>query len=354
MLLPLLDNIINIDSINIGKGRIKPQVPGTKVVFCMQNVKTVPGTFEEHAFFWQPPGFSAMLLMDQIPCVRRVKSAQSWGNDGSPALWEIASTRRKYHVHRRPYMKESHGALQGDMGLPRLLALIFIPTALATAAYVLAGLVQQAIPSLLLFFLVATLILFPIELGVVLRASKRYFGSYSLRSAFANHKHMPWWKVLAYAVVLFGYAGLMSAAIGPLERMVAAPLADKLYSNIPAYFNWDNLEYLRNYPKGVLLITCIAFLAFNVVVGPVVEELFFRGYLTSRIGRFGKWSPVIVTVLFSLYHLWLPFNNLFRTLVFLPAAYVAWRQKNIYIAIVFHCLCNLISTIGFIVALYAV
>lgn len=251
-------------------------------------------------------------------------------------------------------MKESPIVLQGDMGFSRLLALIFIPTILTTAVYVGVGLVFQTIPSLLLFFLVATLILFPIELAVVLRASKKYYGSYSLKSAFANHKHMPWWKILIYAVVLFGYAGLMSAAISPLERMVAAPLADKLYSSIPTYFNWDNLEYLRNYPKGILLATCVGFIAFNVIVGPIVEELFFRGYLTSRIGRFGKWSPVIVTVLFSLYHLWLPLNNLFRILVFLPAAYVAWRQKNIYIAIVFHCLCNLASTIGFIVALYAV
>jgi len=251
-------------------------------------------------------------------------------------------------------MKQSPIVLQGDMGLPRLLALIFIPTILATAAYVVVGLSQQAIPSLLLFFLVATLVLFPIELGVVLRASKRHYGSYSLRSAFANHKHMPWWKILAFALVLFGYAGIMSAAIGPLERMLMSPLSDRLYRSIPAYFNWDNLEYLRHYPKGILLTTCVGFIAFNVIVGPIVEELFFRGYLTSRISRFGRWSPVIVTVLFSLYHLWLPLNNLFRILVFLPAAYVAWRQKNIYIAIAFHCLCNLISTIGFIVALYAV
>jgi len=251
-------------------------------------------------------------------------------------------------------MKESHVTLQGDLSLARLVALIFIPTILVTTAYVIAGLVQQAIPSILLFFVLATLILFPIELAVVIRASKRYYGSYSLRSAFANHKRMAWWKILAYAVVLFGYAGIMSAAIGPLEKMMFSPLSDRLYRSIPAYFNWDNLEYLRHYPKGMVLTTCIGFIAFNVVVGPVVEELFFRGYLTARIGRFGKWSPVIVTVLFSLYHLWLPFNNLFRILVFLPTAYVAWRQKNIYIAIVFHCLCNLISTIGFIVALYAI
>ncbi|MBI9093986.1 MAG: CPBP family intramembrane metalloprotease [Sphaerochaeta sp.] len=114
------------------------------------------------------------------------------------------------------------------------------------------------------------------------------------------------------------------------------------------------MEYLRQYPQNILLITCIAFVALNVIIGPIIEELFFRGYLTSRISRFGKWAPVIVTVLFSLYHLWLPFNNVFRIVIFLPAAYVTWKERNIYISIVFHCLCNLFSTISFIIALYAV
>lgn len=162
---------------------------------------------------------------------------------------------------------------------------------------------------------------------------------------------MRWWKILIYGVVLFGFAGLMSAIIVPVEKMLTAPLADKFTQSIPTCFDWNNMDYLNQYSKAILLITAVVFFLLNVIVGPIVEELFFRGYLTSQLSRFGIWAPVIVTVLFSLYHFWLPFNNLFRIAIFLPAAYFAWKEKNIHISIVFHYLCNLFSTISFLLAL---
>jgi membrane protease YdiL (CAAX protease family) len=159
---------------------------------------------------------------------------------------------------------------------------------------------------------------------------------------------------LIFSVFLFGIAGIISATVGPFENWITTPVSNKLAEIMPAYYDWNNMVYLRQYPKNMLLLTCIAYGIFNVLVGPVVEELYFRGYLTSKISRFGKWSPVIITVLFSLYHLWLPLQNLFRICAFLPAAYIAWNKKNIYISIVFHILCNLFSTISFIVTIYSV
>ena len=47
----------------------------------------------------------------------------------------------------------------------------------------LLGHVQETIPSLLLFYICATLILFPIEIGVVLNASKKEYGIYSLKGS---------------------------------------------------------------------------------------------------------------------------------------------------------------------------
>ena len=65
--------------------------------------------------------------------------------------------------------------------------LVFVPTTILTAVYVLLGHVQKTIPLLLLFYICAILILFPIELGVVLNTSKKEYGSYSLKGAFANY-----------------------------------------------------------------------------------------------------------------------------------------------------------------------
>ncbi|MBI9093985.1 MAG: hypothetical protein JEY71_03785 [Sphaerochaeta sp.] len=134
-------------------------------------------------------------------------------------------------------MKRSNVPLQDDMRLTTLLGLIGIPTILTTTAYVLVGQLQIGIPSILLFFLLTTVILFPLELAVVLFASKRSYGSFSLKSAFANHKKMSWPKLLLFGVVLFGFAGLMSAVITPIERMLTEPLASRLFQSIPVYFD---------------------------------------------------------------------------------------------------------------------
>ena len=248
-------------------------------------------------------------------------------------------------------MKTLADRINDDLSMIKVAFLVFVPTTLLTASYALLGQVLEAIPSLLLFFVLAMLILFPIELAVVLYSSKKAFGSYSLRSAFVNQGKVSWIKTLIIGVILFGFAGIVSATVAPFESWVTSPLSSKIREILPAYYDWTNLEYLKQYPKNILIITCIFYGVLNIVVGPFIEELYFRGFLTSKVSRFGKWAPVIITVFFSLYHFWLPLQNIFRICIFLPAAYIAWREKNIYISIVFHCLCNLFSTINFILLL---
>jgi membrane protease YdiL (CAAX protease family) len=243
--------------------------------------------------------------------------------------------------------------VQKEMSFQKIMGMVFIPTSILTIVYFVTGGLIQTVPSILLFYICAILILFPFEIGVVLNASKKEYGSYSLKSAFNNYSKMSWWKTFLYGAVLFAFAGFMSVTIAPLENYLFAPISNKLIQSMPEYFNWNNFEYIKQYSKGILLLTCAGYFILNVFVGPIIEELFFRGYLTSKISRYGYFAPIIITVLFSLYHLWLPFNNLFRISIFLPAAWLAWRKKNIYISIVFHCLCNLLSTISFIISVYS-
>lgn len=243
--------------------------------------------------------------------------------------------------------------LKEKMSILKVVAFIFIPTAILTALYIFIGYMQTVVPSLLLFSLLAIIVLFPFEVGMVIKASKKEHGKYSLKSAFNHYNKMSPLKIFIYGFFLSGFAGVVSITIAPLENSLFAPLSDKIAQTMPQYFNWNNIEYLKQYSKEILLATCIVYFICNVIIGPIIEELFFRGYLTSKMSRFGNFSPLIITVLFSLYHFWLPFNNLFRICAFFPAAWMAWKKKNIYIIIVFHCLCNLLSTVSFIISVYS-
>jgi uncharacterized protein len=242
-----------------------------------------------------------------------------------------------------------------ELPIRKVLFLIFVPSLLLMLAYFLAGpLAERWIPSLLLFFVLAVPLLFSVQLAVILAASKKEYGRYSLQSAFVVHQPLAWWKIILYGVLAWGFAGLMTVTVLPLEQALWAPIAERAAALLPRYFDWTDMEFLAQYPRDTLLLTAGVILVLNVFVGPIVEELFFRGYLTARVSRLGRFAPLLITVLFSLYHFWLPFQNLFRILAFFPGFYIAWKMRNIYIAIVLHCLSNLVSTIGLIAAILAV
>lgn len=229
-----------------------------------------------------------------------------------------------------------------------LILRIFTPTIVLSLSYLLLG-HFCSIPHILLFCILGTVILVPMELGVILSASKRENGVYSLKSAFVGQEKLPLWKILIIAFVLFGIAGLLSAFAAPLENQIFAEIRTALLSHLPTGFDWTNYEYMKSFSKPIRILTCIYYGIFNVLIGPITEELFFRGYLTSHYKKQSLFLPILIAVLFSFYHFWLPFNNVFRILVFAPAAYVAYKKKNIYISICFHCLCNLFSVVSFVV-----
>jgi hypothetical protein len=252
---------------------------------------------------------------------------------------------------------ENNTTKNSELHMWQVLLLIFVPTTLLTLAYVWVGhisAVQTTIPSVLLFLLLAALILFPIEIAVVLLASKNEFGRYSLKSAFITHQKLPWWQIALFGTLTWGFAGLMVVTIAPLENQLFAPLSAWLTDLMPAYFDWTNIAALEQYTRPVLILTVIGYFILNGLVGPIIEELFFRGYLTAKISRYGKYAPLIITVLFSLYHFWLPFNNLFRIAAFYPAFYLTWKKKNIFIAIVCHVLSNLFTAINFFLIIKAI
>lgn len=231
-----------------------------------------------------------------------------------------------------------------------LILRIFPPTIVLSLSYLLLGNFFN-IPHILLFCILGTVTLVPMELGIILSAGKRENGAYSLKSAFVGQEKLPLWKILIFAFVFFGVAGLLSAFVAPLENQFFAQMRTSLLKGLPIGFDWTNYEYMKSFSKPILILTCIYYGLFNVLIAPITEELFFRGYLTSHYKKQSSFLPILISVLFSLYHFWLPFNNVFRILAFAPVAYVAYKKKNLYISICFHCLCNLFSVVSFAVAI---
>lgn len=196
------------------------------------------------------------------------------------------------------------------IGAKGLILRVFAPTIILSASYLVLG-HFSTIPHILMFCILGTFLLVPVELGTILKASKREYGKYSLQGAFEGQEKSSIWKALMLAFVFFGIAGLLSAFIAPIENQVFADIRSSVLNSLPRGFDWTDYEYLKTFSTPILVITCVYYGVFNVLIGPITEELFFRGYLTSHYEKQTSFTPILVSVLFSLYHFWLPFNNIF-------------------------------------------
>lgn len=95
------------------------------------------------------------------------------------------------------------------------------------------------------------------------------------------------------------------------------------------------------YSKQALIITYALMLVFMVLVVPAMEELYFRGYLLPRMPlSLRGTAPVVHSALFALYHTWTPWMFVTRTVGLLPLVYTVQKKRNIYIAVIVHCLLN--------------
>jgi hypothetical protein len=128
---------------------------------------------------------------------------------------------------------------------------------------------------------------------------------------------------------------------------LAELLRTHLFSWIPDWFylNTGSAEQNGPFIETTIMILGLVFAGF---IGPLTEELYFRGYLLPRLSRYGKWAPLLNVVLFIAYHFWQPHYLLTGIIATLPLVYFVWWKKNIYLGIGVHCFLN---TFGWVVAL---
>lgn len=229
------------------------------------------------------------------------------------------------------------------MPLARLLALFLVPGALGTVLWVvLSGPVEEAgFPPIFGFLIAVAGVTLPIEVTVVVRASRREFPGAGWLAAIPFRQQLPlrdwaWlYPVLVVAAILgFGIVMLIEPAI-----------RDSLFGWLPDWFEFPvPLDDLDTYSASSWTITLIVYGAVNVLIGPPIEELYFRGYLLPRMTAYGRAAPLLNVVLFSLYHFWSPWQILSRIAGVLPFTYAVWWKRNVYLGMAVHVTINAIGT----------
>jgi uncharacterized protein len=217
----------------------------------------------------------------------------------------------------------------------RTLVLHLLPGVLITVCYVVMVPVVRSLgfPSIMALFLAVAFVLVPFQLGYLYYRA-RIEGT-SASDLVVYREPVPRRQFLVIVASLFAWSGLCYVFLfPPLDDL----FIERFFSWVPDWF--FPTEDFAEYSTAILLITWGTGLVLNGFVGPIVEEVYFRGYLMPRISRFGAWSPVFNTVLFSIYHFFTPWQNVARIIWALPMIYATWWKRSIYISMTVHVLSN--------------
>src|ERR671912_930475 len=216
--------------------------------------------------------------------------------------------------------------------LPGVLIVVFL---MAVAPLVVRGF---GFPPVMVIYLASVFVLVPFELGYLIYQARKQ--GTSLGNIVLYRQPVPIGQFVLLVVALFVGSSLIGALLYPVDFFVQ----ENLFSWIPGVYDVTNGLYwgAARYSTATLLITWVFGLVVNVIVAPVVEEMYFRGYLLPRISRLGAWAPLLNTVLFSLYHFFTPWLNVSRIIGLLPMVYAAWWKKSIYVSMAVHVLGNVI------------
>ena len=193
-------------------------------------------------------------------------------------------------------------------------------------------------PSAFALILAIVFVLVPVELGYLLLKGKQATGRYTLDGLISYRTPIPWWQSILWILIVLALMGAIFTVLKPVDNL----LMEKLFFWMPTFDS--GLD--GSYSKTALIVTYSIFLIFGVIVGPAVEELYFRGYLLPRIPV--KQSELFHSFLFAAYHVWTPWMFITRIIGMLPLI-IAVKKKNIYVGIIAHILLNSLDVIvGFV------
>ena len=233
---------------------------------------------------------------------------------------------------------------ENEIGLGRQIILHLMPGGVLALAYAILGAQfhKNGLPSILGFYAASVLILFPIEIGLPILLERRKKSQVRLKDVFLFRESQPIGQMVLLIAGSLLWAGLVFVIAG---SALVDPIREGLFSWVPEWYDLGYYLLSQGYSRPVRIVTWALGIVFAAIVGPTIEELYFRGYLLPRMVVLKGWAPLVGVVLFALYHFWSPWLFVVRVIAGLPMVYAVWWKRNVSIGVGAHCLLNLIGDV---------
>jgi hypothetical protein len=190
----------------------------------------------------------------------------------------------------------------------------------------------------------------PVELGYLAVQGHRRSGSWSPLAAVDLRRRDAVRLELRQAAALAAwFIALLLVSLALLDRAIAEHVFPWLPEEILLFARVEGTA-----PTGweLAAVVVLAFVC-NGFLGPVTEELYFRGHLLPRLERLGRGAPVVNTALFALYHVWSPWRWPVIFVGFLPTTIRVHRAHNVRLGIFVHLIINNVFLVLLVVGLLA-
>ncbi|WP_084514560.1 CPBP family intramembrane glutamic endopeptidase [Nocardia acidivorans] len=219
--------------------------------------------------------------------------------------------------------------------LPLSIMLHLVPGLLIVTAYLLIGgpfAAAIGYPTLLGWAIALSLVLIPILSGLLLLGRKQN-GRFTLHGVLRyTGTPVPRARLVAMVIALIVWQMVVGFALAPVNNF------------FKAFFTWlpytdtggGPAAYLQGYSHSVMLTAMVICLPLTGISLPLIEELYFRGFLLPRLAHLGGWAPVVNSILFAVYHFWSPWMIVSRTIFMFPGSWFTWRKQDIRLSIGMH------------------
>lgn len=236
--------------------------------------------------------------------------------------------------------------MKNQHSIPKSITLHLAPGIVITLVFIAISqwttLQNLPVPLALLFTWIVAGI--PLELGILLYLGFMLNKRLSLKGVILYQDSVPRRQLIWLIPPLTVWALVILTLLTPLANSLRTLLFPMWPTSLLLTEFAQNLD---QYSRSVLWLVALLSVLLNVLV-PIVEELYFRGFLLPRMSSFNKWAPLVNITLFSLYHFWLPWEFLNRIIALFPMAYSVWRKRNILISIWVHVVINTLGSIGLV------
>lgn len=191
--------------------------------------------------------------------------------------------------------------------------------------------VAYGFPSMFAFILSMICTSLPFELGYLLYQGEKINGEMSLKKLF-NFKSklsLDEYLLLIPALVIWG-----AVCLGFIGLVIDPIIINKVFSFLPEWFNVNDIIYnAPKYSTTTLIVTILLCFIVLGIIAPLIEELYFRGYLLPRISEYESASPIINATLFCIYHFHAPWQLFSNLLFYWPFAHLVWKRNDLRLAL---------------------